>query len=97
MGPPLPPRKRQTAQRRVAELLLQLAREGAAQVLAVSHHAAFQSMCDGALTVAPGAGGKRGGQGDALAGSGAEPQSQRQGGGGKQRAGKRSRVRFGIS
>ncbi|GBF98926.1 hypothetical protein Rsub_11718 [Raphidocelis subcapitata] len=82
-------------QRRVAELLLQLAREGPAQVLAVSHHAAFQSMADGSLTVAPGTARQLPG------GAGAEPQSQRQGGGkqrgGKQRGGKRPRVQFAVA
>lgn len=81
-------------QRRMAELLMELAREGPAQVLCVSHNAAFQAACDGSLSVTgPGAGGRPAAQ------AGAAPAAQ---GAGKQRAGgagkaKRQRVHFAVS
>jgi len=51
---PLPtPTHPPTQQRRIAGLLLQLAREGPAQVLCVSHNTAFQSMCDTAIHLKP--------------------------------------------
>ena len=88
-------------QRRVAELLMELAREGPAQVLCVSHNAAFQAACDGSLRVAGPVGGSRPADGG---GAGA-PVAATAKAGGKQRAGaaagggksKRARVHFSVA
>jgi hypothetical protein len=50
---PHPTHRPVPGQRRVAELLLQLARGSAVQLLCVSHNPAFQAVCDATVTVAP--------------------------------------------